>query len=308
MQGKTTERTEKTPLLAGRSTTPVTAGSVQNLTTEKPNYPARFKEADEKIKSASFKNLSNTDKANTFYDRGVALQKLGVTQCAIHDFTQAIALGLRSTKVYALRAVSHSKQKNFTEAIDDYTQVLTLDPKCMRAYVMRALAYYKQGNFGETIADCTEALKLDHKSETAYTYRAFAYYKQKDFVRAAEDFTAAIALNKNSASLYSNLAAVNNEQGKFDLAIANCKRAIALNPNLANAYKHRSIAFAALGKETDAATDKEKALKLGATFDEVAKKKPEIKKSKSQEQILARGSQRKGQNNNNATYLVRLPG
>jgi TonB family protein len=196
--------------------------------------------------------------AEDFYKKGSKENKSGMTDAAIADFGQAIALNPNYAKAYLGRGNAKADKKDFDGAIADCDRAIALDPKYIHAYAARGYAKAQIRDFDGAIADDNQAIALDPSYAHAYRNRGNAKMGKKDFDGALADFDQAIALSPHEANIYGYRGNAKLAKKDFAGAIKDYDRVIAMNPlNLyaADAYCNRGVAKNSTGDLDGAIAD-----------------------------------------------------
>ena len=114
---------------------------------------------------------------------------------AIEDFTAAIKIKSDKANLYYNRGLAYARKGNMDKAIEDFTAAIEFNPKSdpsalTHAYNNRGLAYMDRDDLDEAIEDCNQAIKHNPKSDPsalarAYNNRGLAYYN-RGLARAAK--------------------------------------------------------------------------------------------------------------------------
>ena len=97
------------------------------------------------ITQSSF-TISNFEKSNRYYNKGVALLNAKKYSAALSQFNAAIELNPNNSNIWDRRGTVHLCMKNYPSAIRDYTRAINLAPQVGLYYTGRALAYSAMGN------------------------------------------------------------------------------------------------------------------------------------------------------------------
>ena len=97
---------------------------------------ARYSEVLNKVK------ISDEQKAQLLYERGVAYDNVGLRSLARYDFTQAIKLQPTLTDAYNFLGIHFTQLKEFGEAYQKFDSVLELSPGHEYAHLNRGIALY----------------------------------------------------------------------------------------------------------------------------------------------------------------------
>jgi tetratricopeptide (TPR) repeat protein len=237
------------------------------------------------------KNFTAEDRANLYYQRGLAYSARGDYKLAANDHAEAIrlspqhlgsllkrgealsALGLIKDALAAYDtaverfpnslAACNDRGKlrrtagNLDGAISDFDRCLQIDPKFVVGYVNRGMCLVETNNPQAAEGDFTDALKGKSDSGTtalAYRMRAGARVAQGKGPEAISDFDAAIKINARDASLFEERGCAHYFQKDFAAASADFSKAVELNPQLLHLVPWRALALARQGKAEESRT------------------------------------------------------
>ncbi|WP_343713385.1 tetratricopeptide repeat protein [Inquilinus sp.] len=96
-----------------------------------------------------------------WYNRGLALSRLGRPGDAIGDFTRAGALVPNRAVIWVSRGAAYAMTGDPARAIEDYDRALALQPGLALAWASRAAARIRLGDLKQGRADLLEAQRLD---------------------------------------------------------------------------------------------------------------------------------------------------
>lgn len=116
--------------------------------------------------------LTDTQSAQLFYDRGVMYESVGLTALARFDFMRALRLQPDMAGAYNFMGIHHTLAGNFDQAYEAFDSVLELDPEYDFAYLNRALALYYAERVDLAVYDFTAF----HQLKPTDPYRAIWLY------------------------------------------------------------------------------------------------------------------------------------
>jgi len=102
-----------------------------------------------------------------WYNRGLALARLGRPDDAISDFTRAGELVPGRAVIWVSRGAAYVMTGDPARAIEDYDRALALEPALASAWANRGAARIRLGKLKQGRADLLEALRLDPGNATA---------------------------------------------------------------------------------------------------------------------------------------------
>jgi lipoprotein NlpI len=230
------------------------------------------------------KNYTSEDRANLYYQRGLAYMSRGDFKLAANDHAEALRLspqhlGSNLKRAEALQAQGLTKEAlaaydtaverfpnvlivfndrgklrrmagDLDGAITDFTRCLQLDPKFAVGNINRGMCLAESNNPQAGEGDFSEALnsKLDPGTTVlAYRQRAATRLAQGKGPEAIGDLDAAIKLNARDASLFEERGCAQYFQKSFAAAAADFAKAMELNSQMAHVVPWRALALARSG-------------------------------------------------------------
>lgn len=113
-------------------------------------------------------NLTRTDKARTFINRGIVQAALERYQQALADYNASTALVPNIPEAFVSRGNLWYLAEKYERAADEYTKAMQMDFSRMHiALYNRGITYERMGNHDAAIADIKEALKLQPEFKQA---------------------------------------------------------------------------------------------------------------------------------------------
>ena len=94
-------------------------------------------------------------------NKGNECFKVGETEESILYYTRSMAFCDTSAIVYANRALSRLKLKQFQSAEEDCTRAVELDPSYVKGWIRRGITRHRRGKYKEAIKDFEKAVSLD---------------------------------------------------------------------------------------------------------------------------------------------------
>lgn len=86
--------------------------------------------------------ITNEQKAQLHYDRGVLFDSVGLRALARIDFSQALKLNASLTDAYNFLGIHYTQLSEFAQAYDSFDSVLELEPSHEYAHLNRGIALY----------------------------------------------------------------------------------------------------------------------------------------------------------------------
>jgi tetratricopeptide (TPR) repeat protein len=150
--------------------------------------------------------------ALAWYNKGVALKKLGQYQEAIASYDQALAISPTDATAWTEHGVLLSVVGKPALALASQQFAVKISPNYSQALANQCAAFNKLGQFKEAQEPCEKALQGDGK--WGETSPAFAWDQRGNALAG---------------------------QGNYEEALASHDRAIGLNPDYAEAWNNRSV-------------------------------------------------------------------
>ena len=97
--------------------------------------------------------LTDDDRADLYFERGVIYDSLGLWSLARYDFNQAISLNQKMTAAYNYMGLYLLLEDDYDSSVDAFNAVLDLDPDYAYTYLNRGLAFYYSGRYSEAQHD-----------------------------------------------------------------------------------------------------------------------------------------------------------
>ena len=206
----------------------------------------RDQHAEVAIQIAS-QTLSNSaikpeDKANIYYQRGLAQSQIKKYSASAADFEQAIRLVSEHLGAHIGAADAYSKAGNQAHAKQAYDRTVQRFSSNPLVYNNRGMYLQQIGQNDQAIVDFTRALEIDKYFFTAHTNRGYAFLQQAQYTAAENDFSESLRLNPNQPMIHSLRGTSRLLQGQFDGAIADYQEVIKANPQ--NGIAHADLGFA----------------------------------------------------------------
>lgn len=126
--------------------------------------------------------------ARAYIQRGDASAGDQTYECAIRDYTRAIALQPDNAEAYNNRGYARYWSGQAALAIADYDHAIALRPAYAYAYNNRGAANMASGQSARAIADFDRAIELQPDLAQAYTNRGNAYLRLGRLEQARADF------------------------------------------------------------------------------------------------------------------------
>lgn len=145
-------------LVQGCATTGSSSKSIGNLVIAEPqeiNYKsevalARYSEVIQRAE------ITDTQKAQLYYDRGVIYDNVGLRNLARRDFSRALHLKPDLVDAYNFLGIYFTQMQEFNQAYEQFDSVIELAPNHEYAYLNRGIALYYGGRSHLAAQDLSE--------------------------------------------------------------------------------------------------------------------------------------------------------
>ena len=121
--------------------------------------------------------VTDGERAQFYYDRGVIYDSVGLSSLARLDFTLALRLKPDLVNAYNFLGIQFTQRQEFIQAYESFDSAIELSPGHEYAYLNRGIALYYGGRAELALADLT----YFHKNKTSDPYRAlWMYFSEKN--------------------------------------------------------------------------------------------------------------------------------
>ncbi len=172
--------------------------------------------------------------ANSYYNRGWAMYKLGRYEEAIKDYDQAIRINPNNDACYNSRGWTKYLMRNYNEAVEDCSCAIRLNPKSPYAYDSRGHARLSLNQFEAAIADFNSSISYSSAKDDivpSLSGRAIANKKLGLDNQAYEDYEKVQKEKCISADDFFERGNAHQSFGNNDAAIRDYESALKVNPN-----------------------------------------------------------------------------
>ena len=121
---------------------------------------------------------------------------------AILNYDKAIKINSEVADTYSNRGVALHKSGRIKEAISSYENALRITPNDVGIICNKGIAHLEIGEIDWAISELNSAIKIDPKYEYAYANLSTAYFKKAKYVEAIEQSDKAIAMNAHLLEAY----------------------------------------------------------------------------------------------------------
>jgi tetratricopeptide (TPR) repeat protein len=173
--------------------------------------------------------------ALAWYNKGVALEKLGKSKEAEEAYRRASALNPALHEAQENLAALAAKRGDAGEAMSLLRELVARDPGAATARFALAQYALSQGDVEEAIALCQDGLSHAPKNIAGYCVLAQAAVKQKDHLRARLLAAQGLKIDKSAGCLHFVLGQVAMAEGSTGVALKAFETAVQQNPELVEA-------------------------------------------------------------------------
>jgi len=110
--------------------------------------------------------------------RGLVHFTLSDYNKAINDFTTAIQMSPKDTRVYTNRGLTYRMLKKYDESLKDFNKSLELNPLWPDTFYGRSLTYYDLGDIKHALEDCDKAISIKPDFKQAVRFKQFILNQQ----------------------------------------------------------------------------------------------------------------------------------
>ncbi len=110
--------------------------------------------------------------------RGLVYFTLSEYEKAISDFSKAIQMEPKDTRVYTNRGLTYRMLKKYDESLKDFNKSLELNPLWPDTFYGRSLTYYDLGDIKHAIEDCDKAISIKPDFKQAVRFKQFILNQQ----------------------------------------------------------------------------------------------------------------------------------
>jgi tetratricopeptide (TPR) repeat protein len=194
------------------------------------------------------------------YNNGLALDKTGLHDRAIEEYSLAIVANPEDAAAYYRRGLDYGRKGHFDRETEDYSKAMALAPD-----IERSARGAETWNDAE-IEAFTKAITADPDNAWAYYSRGIALRLKGRPEEAAEDFRKTLALDPGHIWAIYHLGAALRTLGRLDEAVAAYDRALALDAALPWAAYNRGLILNRQGRYAAAIEDFTRTLELDPNY------------------------------------------
>ena len=157
--------------------------------------------------------LSQAERAELLFERGVIYDSLGLWSLARYDFTQAVEYNPKMAAAYNYLGLYLLLEDDYDSAIDAFNAVLELDPNYDYTRLNRGLAFYYSGRYSEAERD----LQKFYEADTTDPYRALWLYFNELEIESIDAKQKLVERSKNLSKEFWGTNIVSYFLGEFTL-------------------------------------------------------------------------------------------
>jgi tetratricopeptide (TPR) repeat protein len=217
--------------------------------------------------SVAFNLLASVEQcADSDYNLGVALERLGKVQEAIDHYEQALRLKPDFAGAHHNLGSALFQAGKVPEAIGHYEQAVRIKPDYAEAHNNLGVALMRQGRLQEAISHWEQALHLKPDYADAHSSLGNALFQAGRVPEAIGHYEQALRIQPNDADTHFNLGLALVQQGRLQEAISHWDQALRLKPHFAGPHYNLGVALETLGRTQEAIQHYEQALRIKPDF------------------------------------------
>ena len=173
--------------------------------------------------------MTDEQKANVLYQRGLAQNAAKVPVEAVKDFRAAIGANAKHLAAYMALADTYAEAKQVQSAIQAYSEAIRAFPNDPLIHNNQGMFYQKIGRPNDALRSYTAALKITPNYHIAMTNRGFTWLEGGRPAEAEKDFTASLKMEPRQPAVYSMRGTSLLVQGKWQDAVKDYRMVSQLN-------------------------------------------------------------------------------
>lgn len=176
-------------------------------------------------------SITAEQKANVYYQRGLAFAAMKQTANAAQDFKQAIGAFPQHLAAYMAMADAYAEAKQDAEVLQTYQQAAAAFPKEPLVDNNRGMFHMNRKQLNDAIRAFTAALQKNPKFDVALTNRGYVWLEGGRPAEAEKDLLASLQLNPNQPAVRQMLGTAKLVQGRWQEAVQDYEAVIKATPN-----------------------------------------------------------------------------
>ncbi len=193
---------------------------------------------------------------DTFLKRAQLYLQEEQSENAIED-CQYVLQHTPDYRAFLLLANAQNKLGDTENAINNLTQAAELKNDVMDIFLLRAAAYHKLEQYDNALDDINRAIELAPEEEAAYMQRAKIQEHFRNYEAALQDYATVTSLNPFHEQAYLESGRLLMENQRIDEAIQYFDEALEIKPDFGKAYLARAEAKRLKGDSEGAQKDVE---------------------------------------------------
>ncbi|PSN20499.1 hypothetical protein C7271_01945 [filamentous cyanobacterium CCP5] len=173
--------------------------------------------------------LVDTQRAQQYRQRGLALRQAGLLREAIATLKLAVALDPYRPEGYVILGWTEHLVGNHNFALQTLSRGLQQDPNHVPALNALGIVYLVEGNLEDAVDTHTRAIELKPNNEIAHYNLSLAYERLEDFPAAIDHAQRAAELEPQNPHPWVALALAHGSAGAGDLAAGASRQAIQID-------------------------------------------------------------------------------
>ncbi len=186
--------------------------------------------------------INAEQKANVYYQRGLAQAALKKTPEAAADFKAAISTFPKHLAAYMAMADTYAEANEDAQVLQTYQQAATAFPEEPLVDNNRGMFHMNRKKYNDAIRAFSAALQKNPKYDIALTNRGYVWLEGGRPKEAEKDLLASLQLNPNQPAVRSMLGTSKLVQGRWQEAVQDYDAVIKATPN--DAIAHADAGFA----------------------------------------------------------------
>lgn len=178
------------------------------------------------------------------------------------DYAKAIELAPEDEDAVRARGQFYLAMGKYAEAIKDFNKAIELDEEDLQSKLLRVRALQLSGDVKAAREDLDALLERQPGLAAALELRAVLAANSRDFKQAIDDFEELLKLAPKNAELLAQIGILYQANKKPTAAIEKFTAALEQKSELFPALRARADAYLSIGKQAEAITDYEKAIKI----------------------------------------------
>lgn len=190
----------------------------------------------------SHPKITAGQKANTFYQRGLANSVLTNATAAVKDFKAAIKLDPKHMASYLAIPDAYAAANQTEFAINAYSEAIRAFPDEPLVHNNQGMYYQKIGRPNDALQSFNMAVQKNPQYFIAITNRGYTWLEGGRPAEAVSDFTESLRLNPNQPAVHGMRGTAQLVQGNWEAALQDYNTVVRTHPN--DPIAHADAGFA----------------------------------------------------------------